>query len=192
MHLWDEQHMSRHANAKPCILPLVWTFVFTCLVRWMIQLSMSNKDQTRHIGKFTLYSFNTPSGASVAGGRSIRSHNGLAPPPHAGHHPGHTLLWDGVPFLNQESLPVSQRGCVGHSNAYSTPKLIPQVSNRVEVWTLGRPFHSLFYHILEVVCDNPGSVGESVVILEDGVRAQIVEIWDGHWLQNLIPDISLH
>src|SRR4029434_853559 len=31
------------------------------------------------------------------------------------------------------------------------------------------------------------SVGGSVVILEDGVRSQILEIWDRHWLQNLIP-----
>jgi len=150
----------------------------------MIVLSISNQEQTRHIGNFTVYSFNTPSGASIVGGRSIRSHKSLARPPHAGHQPGHTLLWDGIPFLNQESL---QRGCVGHSNTYNTPKLIQQVFNWVEVWTLGRPFHSLSSHILEVVCDNPGSVGASVVILEDGVRAQIVEIWDSHRLQNLIP-----
>ena len=65
--------------------------------------------------------------------------------------------------------------------------IIPQELNWVEVWTLGRPFHSLYSHIVEVVCDNPGSVGASVVILEDEVRSQIVEIWDRHWLQNLIP-----
>jgi len=75
-----------------------------------LELSISNKEQTRHIGNFTLYSFNTPSGASVAGGRSIRS---LAPPPHAGHHPGRTLLWDGLLFLYQESLQFSQCGCDG-------------------------------------------------------------------------------
>jgi len=40
------------------------------------------------------------------------------------------------------------------------PKLIPdEAFNWVEDWTLGRPFHSLYSHILEVVCDNPGSVG---------------------------------
>ena len=93
----------------------------------MIELSISNKEQTRHIGNFTLYSFNTLSGASPA---------------------------------------------------YSTPKLIPQVFNWVEVWTHGRPFHFLYSHILEVVCDNPGPVGVMDVILEDGVRSQIVEIWD--------------
>nr|WPK86747.1 NLRC3-like protein 133 [Sebastes schlegelii] len=37
------------------------------------------------------------------------------------------------------------------------------------------------------VCDNPGSVGANVVILEDEVRSVIVEIWDCHWLQNFIP-----
>src|SRR4029434_10457550 len=62
----------------------------------------------------------------------IYGHNSLAPPPHAGHEPGHL-----------ESLQVSQRGCVGHFNTYSMPKLIPQLFNWVEVWTHGRPFHSL-------------------------------------------------
>uniref|UniRef100_A0A3Q0REQ4 AP complex mu/sigma subunit domain-containing protein n=1 Tax=Amphilophus citrinellus TaxID=61819 RepID=A0A3Q0REQ4_AMPCI len=38
--------------------------------------------------------------ASVACGRTIRSHNSLAPPSHAGHQFGHTLLWDGIPFFN--------------------------------------------------------------------------------------------
>ena len=102
------------ANAKLCILLLILIHVLSCLVDWMIELSISNKEQTRHIGNFTLYSFNTPSGASVAVGRSIGSHNSLAPPPHAGHQPGHTLLWDGIPFLNQELLQVSHRGCGGH------------------------------------------------------------------------------
>ena len=54
------------ANGKQCILLLVLTLVLSCLVDWMIELSISNKEQTRHIGYFTLYSFNTPSGASVA------------------------------------------------------------------------------------------------------------------------------
>ena len=64
------------------------------------------------------------------------------------------------------------------TNTYSTPKLISKVFTWVEVWTHGRPFHFLYSHILEVVCDNPGSVGVMDVILEDGVRSQIVEIWD--------------
>src|SRR4029434_2788413 len=109
----------------PCnILLLVFTLVLSCLVDWIIAISHSNKEKTTHIGH--LYTPFTLSGTSVACGRSIRSHNSLAPPPHAGHQPGHTLLWDGIPFLNQESLQVSQCGCVGHSNTYSTPKLIPQ------------------------------------------------------------------
>src|SRR4029434_3148244 len=44
------------------ILLLVFTLVLSCLVDWMIELSISNKKQTRHIGNCTLYSFNTPSG----------------------------------------------------------------------------------------------------------------------------------
>src|SRR4029434_10726348 len=90
-----------------------FTLDLSCLVDWMIELSISNKEQTRHIGNFTLYSFNTPSGA---GGRSISSHNSLSPPPHACHQPRHTLLWDGIPFLNQELLQISHRGCVGHKH----------------------------------------------------------------------------
>ena len=54
------------ANGKQYILLLVLTLVLSCLVDWMIELSISNKEQTRHIVYFTLYSFNTPSGASVA------------------------------------------------------------------------------------------------------------------------------
>ena len=93
----------------------------------------------------------------------------------------------GIPFLNQDLSQVSQHGCVGHSGTYSTPKLIPQVFNWVEVWNHGRPFRPLHSQILEVLCDDPGSVGASIVILEDGVRSQILEIWDRHWLQNLNP-----
>ena len=121
-------------------------------------------------------------------GRTIHSHNSLAPPPHAGHQPGHTLMWDGIPFFNQHLSQVSQRGCVGHSGTNSTPKLIPQVFNGVEVRTgvLSRPFHPIHSHILEVVSDKPRPVGASVVILEERVWFQTVEIWDCHWLQNLI------
>ena len=153
----------------PCnILLLVFTLVLSCLVDWMIALSHSNKEKTTHIGHFTL------SGTSVACGRSICSHNSLAPPPHAGHQPGHILLWDGIPFLNQELLKFNQRGCVGHSSTYSTPKLIPQMFNWVEFWSHGRPFHPFHSQILEVLCDDPGSVGAGDVILEDGVRSQIL------------------
>ena len=44
------------------ILLLVFTHVLSCLLDWMIELSISNREQTRNIGNFTLYSFNTPSG----------------------------------------------------------------------------------------------------------------------------------
>ena len=52
----------------------------------------------------------------------------LAPSPHGGQH---ILLWDDTPFLNKDLL----RGSVGHSNVYSSTKLIPQVFSWVEVWT---------------------------------------------------------
>ena len=107
-----------------------------------------------------------------------------------GPQPGHTLLWDGIPFFNQHLSQVRQRGCVGHSGTNSTPKLIPQVFNGVEVRTASRPFHPLHSHILEVVSDKPHPLGASIVMLEDRVRSQTVEIWDCHWLQNLIS-ISL-
>ena len=46
---------------------LVFTLVLSCLVDWMIELSISNKEQTRNVGNFTLYSFNTPSGRELNG-----------------------------------------------------------------------------------------------------------------------------
>ena len=49
--------------------------------------------------------------------------------------------------------------------------------------TASRPFPR---QILEVVSDAPRSVGVSVVIFEDRVRSQTEEIWDCHWLQNVI------
>ena len=61
---------------------LVFTLVLSCLVDWMIELSISNKEQTRNIGNFTLYSFNTPSGASGVGGRSTYSTLLLIPQMH--------------------------------------------------------------------------------------------------------------
>ncbi|KAK5853483.1 hypothetical protein PBY51_014630 [Eleginops maclovinus] len=70
------------------------------------------------------------------------------------------------------------------------PQLIPQVFNGGEVRIAG-PFPPLHSQILEEVCDNPRSVGASVVILEDGVWSQTVEIWDCHWLQHFISIISL-
>lgn len=81
----------------------------------MIALSHSNKEKNNKYWPFLHFIHFTLSGTSVACGRSIRSHNSLAPPPHAGHQPGHTLLWDGIPFLNQDFSQVSQHGCVGHS-----------------------------------------------------------------------------
>ena len=111
----------------------------------------------------------------------------MAPPPHAAHQFSHILLWDCIPFLNQHLFQVSQRGSVGHSSIHSPTKLILQVFNWVEVWTHGRPFHPLHSQILEVLCDDPGSVGASIVILEDGIRSQVPKIWDRHWIQNLIP-----
>src|SRR4029434_5411068 len=127
------------------ILLLVFTLVLSCLVDWMIALY--TYWPFLHFINFTL------SGTSVARGRSLRSHNSLAPLTHAGLQPSHTLLWDGIPFLNQDLSQVSQHGCVGHSDTYSTPKLIPQVFNWVEVWTHGRPFHPLYSQILEDLCD---------------------------------------
>ena len=75
-------------------------------------------------------------GASVVCCRTVHNHNSLAPCPHAGQQPGHTLF-------NQHLSQVSQCGCVGHSGMNSTPKLIPQVFNGVEVRTASRPFHPL-------------------------------------------------
>ena len=69
---------------------LVW-----CLVDWMIEI-WGNKTYCQFNNLFI-----SQTGASVVCGRTIHSHNSLAPPPHVGHQPGHTLLWDGIPFFNQ-------------------------------------------------------------------------------------------
>lgn len=106
-----------------------------------------------------------------------------APPPQAAHQPDHTWLWDDIC-----SSQGSHRGCVGHPSACSTSELKPQLFSLVEVWAVGKdtPFHFPSCHILEVVCGIPGDVGASTVILEGGVRSQIVEIWCRHWLQSLV------
>ena len=83
----------------------------------------------------------------------MAKYNSLAPPPHAGHQPGHTLLWDGIPFFNQlQPALFNQLDCIGHSCTMSMPKLI---LGR----TVGRPFQLLHSQILEVVSDKPRSVG---------------------------------
>ena len=56
------KNLPKLLNAKQFILMLVFTIVLSCLVDWMIELSISNREQTRNIGNFTLYSFNTLSG----------------------------------------------------------------------------------------------------------------------------------
>lgn len=94
-------------------------------------------------------------------GGTIRSHNSLAPPPHPAHQTVHTWLWDGIAFLNEIlcwSLSHIQHVCV-------------QLGCSLGCWQA--TLHPLYSHILWVVCSNPGTV--SIVILEDGVKSQIVE-----------------
>ena len=102
--------------------------------------------------------------------------------PHTAHQTGHFLLWDGLPFLNEDMWYDSQCGSVGHSKTYSTP----QMFNWVEVWTHSRLFHPLHFQILEVLFDDLRSVVASVVILEDGIRCHVLEVWNCHWLHNVI------
>lgn len=64
-------------------------------------------------------------------------------------------------------------------------KKVP-VFNWGEVQTQSKPFHPLDFQILEVLCYDPGSVVESIVILEDGIRSKILELWHCHWPQILI------
>ena len=46
--------------------------------------------------------------------------------------------------------------------------------------------YSILFQILEVLFDDLRSVGASVVHLENGIRAHVLEVWDCHWLQNVI------
>lgn len=66
-----------------------------------------------------------------------------------------------------------------------TPKPIPQVFSWAEVESQQIISSSLLSNS-GVLCDDPESVWEIVVILVDGVRSQILVIRDHHWLQNLI------
>lgn len=66
------------------------------------------------------------------------NYNTLAPLHHAGRQFGHTLLWDGITFINQDVSQVNQCGCVGHTGINSTPKLIPQVFNGIQVRSADR------------------------------------------------------
>lgn len=80
----------------------------------------------------------------------------------SGHLTGQMLLWDGIPFLNQDFM--SNNVCVCHSVTNSNPKLIPRVQ-----WGWALDFwqaipSSLF---LNKSC----STRASVVILEDSVQS---------------------
>lgn len=67
---------------------------------------------------------------------------------------------------------IHHNECGCRSGTNSTPKLILQVFNGVEVKIAGRPSQSL-----EVVSDNPShSVGVSIFMFEDQVCSQAVEI----------------
>ena len=61
--------------------------------------------------------------------------------------PGHTLLWDGVPFFNQHLLQVSQHGCVSYSG-WSHKRSMALMSGLV-----AGPLHPLDSQILGVVSD---------------------------------------
>lgn len=116
--------------------------------------------------------------------RSRILHNSLAPDPHAGHQPGHTWLWDDISYLNQGLLQVEPTyTCVLYVQYVRTDPTSVQLG---WFWAVGRTLHSLYSHIPEVVCDNPGSVRVNIVVLEDGIRPQTVEICDHHWLQGLV------
>ena len=139
---WVAWNICNIFSAKP--LSLAWC----CLVDLMVKV-WRNK---------TYWKFNNSLkqiGASVGCGTTIHSHNSLAPPPHAGHQPGHTLLQDGIPFFNQHPSQVSQHGCVGQSGTNNTPKLIPQVFKGVEYRTLWQAILSSPTQILQVVSEKP-------------------------------------
>lgn len=85
-----------------------------------------------------------------------------------------SLVWDGIPFFNQQLSQVSQYGCVGRYGPNSMHKLIPQVFNGIEVRATGRFFHPLHSQILQIVADKPCSVRASVAMLEH--RGQLLNL----------------
>ncbi|MEQ2279437.1 hypothetical protein AMECASPLE_009453 [Ameca splendens] len=62
-------------------------------------------------------------------------HGRLAPPPHAAHQLGHTLLWAEIPLFKLHLSQISKCGYVGHHDTNMRPQLIPQVLSEVEVRT---------------------------------------------------------
>jgi len=96
MHFWDEQQHSRvyglcpckicqiSANAKHLILLLLLTLV------WWIGWLRSIRNKTK--GQILQF-------INLACGRTTHSYNSLAPPPHAGRQPGHTLPATPQPWL---------------------------------------------------------------------------------------------
>ena len=136
MHLCDEQQSqyvgcAHEKFAKSSLPNSLFCYWLLFGVIWWIGWLKS--EETRHIGNLTIYLFNKqefqlhveePNTATTELGTSF----------HADLQPGHTLLWDGIPFFNQRLSQVSKRGCVGHSgtNSFSKPKLIPQVLNGVD------------------------------------------------------------
>lgn len=102
-----------------------------------------SKEETRHIGNFTMYLCNTLfSHFSIACGRAMHCHYSLAPP-HAGHQSDHTHTHTAVGWHS-----TSQAGFIAKS-----ANMVALVT-WVEVRTVGSPFHSLsrLPQILEAGC----------------------------------------
>lgn len=94
----------------------------------------------------------------------------------------------GIAFSQPGFVQVNQNGCVGHSSMYSTSEL-SSFLNLSTGWGLAddKLLRSLCFHIMETACVNPSFVGESTVILENGVRSPtFVDIRDFYWLQNIV------
>lgn len=96
-------------------------------------------------------------------------------PPHTGHQLCHTLLWNGIPFLNQHLLQVCQCGCVGPSGTNSNSRW----SHMCSLWLRTGLEASLFLpnsgDSLINLSDKPTLWGQK--LLGDGVWSQTVEFW---------------
>lgn len=93
----------------------------------------------------------------------MQSHSNLAPAPHAGHQLGHILLWDVIPFFNQQLSQVSQCGCAGHSGKTGPSKLTPQMFKGVEGRTADRPLCPLTPKYWRLSLINPTHGGQHLV-----------------------------
>ena len=111
----------------------------------------------------------------------------FTPQPHRVHQLRKCLLWNTLPLqLEQlkQLLKASRMLLVG---PHTPVKLVPYVLDGVHIRRTGRKIHSADVSLRDVVVDEPGPVRCSIVILKDGVRANLLQSRQNKRSENLVP-----